>query len=152
MTREEWRPVEGFLGYEVSNLGRVRSHLRGEPRILRGGSTPKGYRLVCLRRDGQDNFVIVHRLVARIFLGPCPEGMQVRHLDGDQLNNAASNLRYGTQSENNYDQVRHGTHPWASRTHCKQGHPFDEQNTLRRRDGGRRCRECRRQSRLRTAA
>jgi hypothetical protein len=38
--------------------------------------------------------------------------------------------------------------PWKSRTHCDYGHPFDERNTLRRKDstppGARRCRICHR--------
>lgn len=33
----------------------------------------------------------------------------------------------------------------AERTHCPQGHPYDEQNTKLLRSGSRRCRECSRQ-------
>lgn len=31
MTRERWRPVKGHIGYEVSDLGRVRSLPRWRP-------------------------------------------------------------------------------------------------------------------------
>lgn len=34
--------------------------------------------------------------------------MQVAHTDGDATNNAASNLRYATPSENNQDKTAHG--------------------------------------------
>lgn len=43
------------------------------------------------------------------FVGPCPEGLEVCHLDGDPLNNRLSNLRYDTRSANNLDKVGHGT-------------------------------------------
>ena len=51
-----------------------------------------------------------HRLVARHYLGPCPEGMEVRHLCGRGTNGCvtASHLRYGTHAENCRDTVRHG--------------------------------------------
>jgi hypothetical protein len=51
----------------------------------------------------------VHKLVAEAFLGPCPPGQQVRHLDGNNQNNAATNLTYGTKRENELDKMRHGT-------------------------------------------
>ena len=53
---------------------------------------------------------LAHRLVARYYLGPCPEGMEVRHLCGCGHEGCvtASHLRYGTRSENTKDAFRHG--------------------------------------------
>lgn len=34
------------------------------------------------------------------FIGPCPNGYQVNHIDGDGCNNHISNLEYVTQSGN----------------------------------------------------
>ena len=53
-----------------------------------------------------------HRLVARHYLGPCPDGMEVRHLCGRGHEGCvtASHLRYGTRSENIHDAIRHGTY------------------------------------------
>lgn len=51
---------------------------------------------------------MVHQLVALTFLGPRPKGQEVRHLDGDPLNNAVTNLAYGTRSENILDVMRIG--------------------------------------------
>jgi len=42
------------------------------------------------------------------FSGPRPPGMQVRHLDGNGLNNHRSNLVYGTPAENMADKLAHG--------------------------------------------
>lgn len=49
--------------------------------------------------------------VADAFHGPRPPGAVLRHLNGDQLDDTPRNLRWGTQSENCIDAVRHGTAP-----------------------------------------
>lgn len=64
------------------------------------------------------NSVPVHRLVASAFLGPCPGGQEVRHLDGNPQNNAVTNLAYGTRTENILDVLRIGR-PWRM-LHIKQ--------------------------------
>lgn len=52
----------------------------------------------------------VHAVVCEAFHGPKPTPKhEVCHNDGDQLNNVASNLRWGTRSENAADRVLHGT-------------------------------------------
>lgn len=43
------------------------------------------------------------------FVGPCPDGMECCHEDGNPGNNALSNLRWGTTRDNQADRVRHGT-------------------------------------------
>ena len=53
-----------------------------------------------------------HVLVARYYLGPCPDGQEVRHIcgRGQQGCVTASHLRYGTRSDNVQDALRHGKH------------------------------------------
>jgi len=114
--------------------------------ILAPVITPKGYHAVNLRRDSVMHAgKLVHRLVCFAFIGN-PEGMQVRHLDGNPANNAAVNLALGNNSENQRDSVKHGTHHMARKTHCKHGHPFDEANTIHYIEAhggnGRACRQC----------
>ena len=117
---ETWRPIPGFEGYEVSDLGRVRSFRRhggrgrglvNAPRIKKTHPGAAGYLSVTLQRpDGNRcSKYHVHALVAAAFLGPRPDGMQVAHADGDRLNARLDNLRYATGSENAEDKRRHGT-------------------------------------------
>jgi hypothetical protein len=153
--QEEWRPVVGFPDYMVSDQGRVLSYRRKTPRLMALSPGKVGYPLVKLfagpaNRSADVKAIWVHQLVAAAFHGPRPEGMEeIRHLDGDKLNNRANNLCYGTRSENQRDRLRHGTHHFANRTHCKHGHLFDEENTYRipSSPGARLCRACRRDRR-----
>lgn len=105
-----------------------------------------------IRKDGHvevriaGKTVAVHVLVAAAFHGPRPEGLEVCHNDGNPQNNVASNLRYDTMSGNMLDRVKHGTHHYAARTHCKNGHEYTPENTQTRIRNGRParvCRECR---------
>lgn len=50
-------------------------------------------------------------------MGPCPDGMEACHNNGDQLDNRIENLRWDTHSANIYDQVAHGNiRPRVKRT------------------------------------
>lgn len=88
-----------------------------------------GYLRVSLYNRGKKKIFLVHHLVLLAFVGPRPQGMETRHLDGDPKNNHISNLRYGTSSTNKLDMVRHGRHHVARRTKCKYGHEYTEENT-----------------------
>lgn len=147
---EAWRPVVGYEGlYEVSDHGRVRSIPRVDSRgrRIRGGilaltRAPSGHVGVKLSRGGVYERGKVHRMVLTAFIGPAPEGHEALHGDGDPANNRLENLRWGTRSENIRDSVRHGTHFWAKKTHCPQGHPYSPTNTHMTSDGRRMCKEC----------
>lgn len=144
-----WRPIEGFTSYEVSDEGQVRSHRRATPRVLRPATDPKGYRLVTLFRGDRAtrrNYR-VHSLVMAAFVGPRPEGQQVRHLNGDPADNRLSNLAYGTPQQNVRDCFDHGTRGQA--TACKNGHDYTPENTRTHPKGWRECRSCRREWRER---
>jgi HNH endonuclease/NUMOD4 motif len=116
---EVWRDVTGYEGfYQVSDEGRVRSLWRLLPHavkagvrkpklILKYGSNNQGRQQVTLSRDGESRRFQVHRLVLAAFSGPCPDGLEGLHGDGDHTNNRISNLRWGTHAENMQDMVKH---------------------------------------------
>jgi hypothetical protein len=106
----EMKPVPGYCGdYIATRGGRVISMKSGTPRELKTPVKPKGYPQVNLSLDGDVTNYDLHRVIARTFLGEPEDGMEVRHLDGDPMNNAVSNLKYGTRKENVHDRKRHGT-------------------------------------------
>jgi hypothetical protein len=150
LVTERWAQIPGFEGhYDVSDLGRVRSwYARAgvpTPRLLNATPNSGGYLhlTLCLRKRPTTGRV--HRLVLLAFVGPCPEGEEVRHLNGDLLNNALTNLAYGTKSENQQDSIEHGTNRQLNKTRCPMGHPYDAANTRHKpRGGGRICRTCHR--------
>lgn len=147
---ERWLPVAGYEGiYEVSSHGRVRSLRRLDPAGRRVGGReltivhlPTGHQRVKLSKDGRSVHAALHRLVLAAFAGPPPDGCEALHNDGNPANNRVENLRWGTRSENLRDSVRHGTHHWAAKTQCPQGHAYDAVNTHTTSDGRRMCREC----------
>ena len=118
-SRVEYRTIERFLGYRFGSDGSVWScHRRGHRmlgilwRQLKQRTYDKyGHRCVGISQDGVGKRILSHRLIAEAFHGPCPEGMQCRHLNGDAWDNRPGNLRWGTSSENSYDTVRHGRCP-----------------------------------------
>lgn len=100
--------IPGFDNYAVTNTGNVYKMplFVGKPKLLKTGLWGDDHLRVRLGKAGK---FYVHRLVLLAFVGPCPEGMECRHLDGDYLNNHLWNLCWGTRKENNEDTVRHGT-------------------------------------------
>ena len=130
---EIWKAIPEFPGYEVSNQGRVRSYwsqqsiygnagrvvgikpiLSSIPIRILCPSTSKNRLSVTLCRDNKHFYRLVYRLVLEVFVGPCPPGLECRHLDGNPTNNFLGNLCWGTHSENMLDRTRHGTN-WNNR-------------------------------------
>lgn len=109
--------MAGYEGiYEISDRGNVAVIRNGE-RFLRKPNKATSYlSFSCRQLPGQNRQMTyyVHTEVAKAFLGPRPEGMVIRHLDGDRYNNNASNLAYGYPVENVADDVKHGTHAGAN--------------------------------------
>lgn len=147
---ESWRPIPGFEGrYEASDLGRIRSvdrviTTKAGVRMPRRGQVLKpwssdrlSHQSVTLGHDYKDHH-LVHVLVLTTFVGPRPEGMEGCHNDGNAANNRLENLRWDTASANQRDRVKHGTHHFGNRTHCKHGHEYSAENTyIRVRSGPR---------------
>lgn len=108
---EEWRPIPEFDGYEISDLGRVRSLKRRQPKIMSPSKSKRGYMKVALWRNGAPHYHSVHRLVAKVFVPGYRKGLLVCHGPVGNSDNSASNLRWDTVSANAIDASRLGDIP-----------------------------------------
>lgn len=118
------------------------------PRLMRPCPQTNGYlRVTLLSSDGKQSTKTVHKLVMETFVGPRPKDEEIRHLDGNKTHNTLTNLKYGTKSENAQDRVQHGNDAHLRRTHCPQGHEYNEENTsIRKLTGWRNCLPCGRET------
>lgn len=89
---EQWRSIDFFPNYEVSDEGRVRN--RRTDRILKQSVNPAGFHFVGLREGGQTHIRAVHKLVADAFLDLPTVGSIPVPLNGDRSDNRAANLRW----------------------------------------------------------
>lgn len=110
---EEWKPIEGFEDYEISNFGEVKCLKK----IVKNGENSErvvkehlvtqiinkkrgGYLYVHLCKDEKWYFKSVHRLVASSFVENPLNKSEVNHIDGNKFNNNATNLEWVTSKEN----------------------------------------------------
>lgn len=111
--------LSSFPGYRVGSDGSVWSLRRpgNGPEIsdiwrkLKPVANSRGYMAITLCKDRRRFTKMVHRIVAEAFLGPCPEGQECCHNNGDSLDNRIENLRYDTHGENIIDRTKHGKTP-----------------------------------------
>jgi hypothetical protein len=112
MEKEQWKVIEGFEGYQVSSLGRVKSSSRqvcnpkrcyiSKERIRKLDLSKHGYYQVKLSNGLIRKTYPIHKLVAIAFLShkPCGYKEIVDHIDNNPLNNTVNNLQLITQREN----------------------------------------------------
>lgn len=155
---EEWRPVPDWPEYEVSSHGRIRSLSRiveykdGRKRfhtgiILRQSTDKRGYFRVSIYRPGVHKAgTLVHHLITAAFIGTRPPELVTRHKDGNQANNRADNLCFGTHTENMQDLVRHGKNHNVNKKVCPRKHQLSGANLMPSvlRKGYRGCLSCNR--------
>lgn len=120
-----YKPIPGIPGYRVGDDGSVWSclkahyisnvprgknlqfHMSDDWKQLKTTPGKRGRRRLQLGTHGKH---FVHQRVLLAFVGPCPEGMECCHNDGNAANNKLDNLRWDTHSNNQLDAVRQGTH------------------------------------------
>jgi hypothetical protein len=128
---EIWKPVDKiqrngkilqFKGYEVSNLGRVRTYKEKYGQVKAGNERPmrsepyeifgriekgKGYMLLCLSDINKKRYNIrIHTVVMQTFVGFPDPGMVICHYNDVKRDNRLENLRYDTQEANGKDRIR----------------------------------------------
>lgn len=95
---EEWKEIDKYPNYLVSNKGRVWS--KRYDRILKSCYSSKGYPFVNIKNNrGELKCVQLHRLVAQAFL-PNPEGKEtVDHINHNRASADVEDLRWATMFE-----------------------------------------------------
>lgn len=126
----EYRDILGWPGYRVGDDCSVwscrnrggrggksccRVGIEWKPRTL----TPDkdGYLHVGLTVDGKVRRFLVAHLVLNAFVGPCPEGFESCHDNGQTGDNRRDNLRWDTHQRNSQDKLRHGTQQMGVKCH-----------------------------------
>ena len=109
MSREIWKNVQGFEGYQVSNLGKVRSldrvlvterngqeiRMRFSGKVLKKHINNDGYNCVHLSMMGQSHYFLVHRLVICTFKNKSFDWpYNVHFCDSDKTNDKLKNLLF----------------------------------------------------------
>lgn len=97
---EEWKSIDGFSNYQVSNFGRV---LSTKGKIMSSLPRKDGYCKVRLTSDeGEKESFYIHRLVADSFLEKSKKIKKpvVNHKDGNKSNNSVCNLEWLELGEN----------------------------------------------------
>lgn len=96
---EEWKTIQNFESYKISNFWKV---MRNGKELLQNTNN-KGYLSVRLYKNGSYKKMYVHRLVAIEFIGNSKNLPTVNHIDFNKKNNHFNNLEWTTNAEN----VRH---------------------------------------------
>lgn len=117
MPVREWRTIDLYPNYEISNDGRVRRSVGGSNKRagdpIRCKFDRRGYPSQTLTdKNGKASRIRSHRLVAFAFLpAPLPHQTWVLHWDDDKLNPRVDNLRWGDAQDNADDRERLGSVP-----------------------------------------
>ena len=96
----DYRRVEGYESdYIISNIGEVWSLKFGKVKLLKLNPDTKEYLMVILYKNGKRKSFKVHALVGIHFIGLRTGTLTYDHIDVNNQNNRADNLRLATRLE-----------------------------------------------------
>lgn len=96
-SKEEWKEINGFPNYRISNLGNV-YNINSNEYIKPFNNN--GYKRVNLYYNRKQKSIYVHRLVAEAFLDNFNNCRVINHKDEDKTNNCVNNLEWCTHKYN----------------------------------------------------
>lgn len=98
---KEWREIDGFPNYMVSNTGEIKSLNYNKTGKLIPHKLSNGYLGINLYdNDKKSCYLLIHRLVAQAFL-PNPNGCRIiNHKDENRSNNPVNNLEWCSHKYN----------------------------------------------------
>ena len=109
LENEEWKTIENYDNYQVSNFGRVKS-LKGKEKILKPSNDKDGYQVIGIYKNGKQKLFKIHRLVANAFIDNPNNLPQVNHIDENPSNNHVDNLEWCNCKYNNNYGTRNERH------------------------------------------
>jgi len=98
------------------------------------------------RVPGQSKVEYAHRTAFMAYYGPISQGMFICHTCDNKKCYNPLHLFAGSQSDNMQDAASKGLNHQTRKTHCPQGHEYDESNTRIYREM-RYCRSCKKERR-----
>ena len=104
---EEWKNIN--KEYEISNLGRIRRTKNNRTKYLKPEVLKKGYLRVSIWENGTRKRILVHRLVAQMFIpNKDKTKTQIDHINNNTSDNRVENLRWVTPKENVQHSIEQG--------------------------------------------
>lgn len=98
---EVWKGIPDYEDhYQVSNIGRVRSIKKNNPRLLKPTDNGNGYLYFTMSIKSKLKKISVHRAVCLAFYGVPDEKMVCNHKNHNTKDNKVENLEWVTQKEN----------------------------------------------------
>ena len=117
--------------------------------LWNGFVSQRGYGSYSCKRNGERRSYKAHRLAYEMCVGPIPSGRALDHLCRNRKCVRPDHLEPVTWRENTLRGVGLSAEN-ARKTHCVHGHPFDDKNTIIRKNGDRLCRQCIRRNNLKS--
>ena len=101
---EEYKTIEGYENYEISNLGNARN--KKTDKILKQ-VLHNGYYCIQVSKNNENKNLRVHRLIALSFIPNSNNKYCVDHINRIKTDNRLENLRWSTHSENQMNKSKH---------------------------------------------
>ena len=129
---ENFKTIQSFPDYEVSNMGRIRTKARliryvhsvtknehfrnSENKLLKiQFNNRTGYKFVQLYLNKKMHNITIHRLVAEAFIENTDNLSTVNHKDGNKHNNTVDNLEWCSNEYNHQHATETGLKPKGSK-------------------------------------